>query len=264
VSGRQSTTKSFVSTLVGIALDRGCLSSVEQKMMDFFPEFAMQIKDPRKERITIRDLLRMRTGYPWEGRTPPYFKVLFLSDDWRWLPHVVDFPLVSDPGTEFHYSNLTSHILAVIVVRACGTDLKSFSQEYLFSPLKANVRDWTRDPDNYNWGWGEIYVTARDMAKFGLLYLNHGKVEGKQVLSAAWIRESLQRYSEGINITGIASSEAGHYFRDIGYGYQWWSARSGDHHFDFAWGHGGQLIVLLDELDTIIVTTADPLYELPE
>lgn len=263
LSGRQSATKSFTSAMVGVALDQGCLSSVDQKMMDFFPEFAGQIKDPRKEQITIRDLLQMRAGYPWEERVSEYFDSLFFTDNWHWLPHLVDFPLVSDPGTEFNYSNLTSHLLGVIVARACDTDLESYSQKHLFSPIDAAVGDWTTDPDNYNWGWGEIYVTARDMAKFGLLYLNDGEYEGRRVLSADWVRESLQRYSDGIKDTEGIASRMGRYFSDIGYGYQWWSATVGDHHFDYAAGHGGNLIVLLDELDMIIVTTADPLYELP-
>jgi len=260
LSGRQSVTKSYTSALVGIALDQGCLSSVDQKMMSFFPEFAGKINDPRKEQITIRELLQMRAGYPWEERTAPYNDILFFSDNWHWLPHIVEFPLTSDPGTKFHYSNLTSHLLVVIVARACDTDLTSYVQEHLFSLIDAEVGDWTRDADNYNWGWGEIYVTARDMAKFGLLYLNEGEYDGRRVVSADWARESLQRYSENINFTGWLSSKLGRYFRDIGYGYQWWSARVDDHHFNFAWGHGGQLIVLLDELDMIIVTTADPLH----
>jgi CubicO group peptidase (beta-lactamase class C family) len=103
------------------------------------------------------------------------------------------------------------------------------------------------------------------MAKFGLLYLKDGEYEGDQVLSAGWVRDSLQRYTKNINISGWIpgiTSRYG-YFRDLGYGYQWWSARAGDHHFDYASGHGGNYIVLLDELDMIIVTTADPLYELP-
>jgi CubicO group peptidase (beta-lactamase class C family) len=265
LSGRQSVTKSYTSALVGIALDQGYLSSVDQKMMDFFPEFAGQIDDPRKEQITIRDMLQMRAGYPDEERTPPYLDILFFSDNWYHIPHLVDFPLTSNPGTKFQYSNLTSHLLGVIVARACDTDLKSYAQENLFTPIDAEVGDWSRDADNYNFGCIEIYVTARDMAKFGMLYLNHGEYEGKQVVSADWVRDSLQRYSEGINFTGWIpgiSSRYG-YFRDIGYGYQWWSARAGDHHFNYASGHGGNLIILLDELDMIIVTTADPLHELP-
>ncbi|MGB3716289.1 MAG: serine hydrolase [Candidatus Promineifilaceae bacterium] len=261
----KSATKSFTSALVGIALEQGCLSSVDQKMMDFFPEFADQIDDPRKEQITIRDLLQMRAGYPWEETTPPYMDILFFSDNWHWLPHIVDFPLTSDPGTEFGYSNLTSHLLGVIVARACETDLKSYGQEHLFSPIDAEVVDWTADADNYNFGSFEIYVTARDMAKFGLLYLNDGEYEGNQVLSVDWVGDSLQRYSEGMNFSGWIPGITSRYgfFRDLGYGYQWWSARSGDRYFNYASGHGGNYIVLLDDLDMIIVTTADPLYHVP-
>jgi CubicO group peptidase (beta-lactamase class C family) len=261
LSGRQSATKSFVSALVGIALDRGCLSSVDQKMVDFFPEFAGQTDDPRKEQITIRDLLQMRAGYPDEERTPPYFEELFFSDNWHWVPHLVDFPLTSDPGTAFNYSNLTSHLLGVIVARACETDLQSFAQEHLFSPMDAEVGHWTADADGYNFGMSEINVTARDMAKFGSLYLNGGEYEGEQVLSADWVRDSLQRYSEDIKVGEWITSKYGS-FRGLGYGYQWWSARAGRHHFNYAAGHGGNYIVLLDELDMIIVTTADPLHDL--
>jgi CubicO group peptidase (beta-lactamase class C family) len=262
LSGRQSTTKSITSALVGIALDQGYLSSVDQKMMDFFPEFAGQITDPRKEQITIRDLLQMRAGYPDEERTTPYLDILFFSDNWYWLPHLIDFPLVSDPKSEFNYSNLTSHLLGVIVARACGSDLMSYAQENLFSPIYAEVSDWTADADGYNWGCSEIYVTAHDMAKFGLLYLNDGEYEGKQVLSPNWVADSLQRYSDNVQVGEWITSRYG-YFRDIGYGYQWWSARVGNHRFNYAAGHGGNYIVLLHELDMIIVTTADPLHELP-
>jgi len=158
-----------------------------------------------------------------------------------------------------NYSSVTSHILGVVVQRACETDLKSFAEENLFSPMDAELGNWTRDRDGYNWGWGEIYVTARDMAKFGLLYLNDGEYEGEQVVPVEWVKESLQRHSEG----GWISKKLGRYFGDLGYGYQWWSARVDDHDVDFAWGHGGQLIVLLEELDMIVVTTASPLHDLP-
>lgn len=263
LSGRQSATKSVTSALVGVALDQGCLESVDREMLGFFPELAGHVTDPRKRRIAIRQLLQMRGGYPWEEREPLYFGRLFLKDDWRWLPHLVDFPLTADPGTTFKYSNLTSHLLAVIVARACRTELQTFAQRHLFGPIGAEVGRWTRDPYGYNWGWGEIYLSARNMARFGLLFLNDGRVGGKQVLSSAWVRDSLQRYSEGINFTGTDSSELGHELRDVGYGYQWWSATAGEHRVDFAWGHGGNLIVLLRDLDMVVVTTADPLYHLP-
>ena len=256
---RASATKSFTSALVGIALDQGCLSSVDQKMIDFFPEFAGQIEDPRKEQITIRDLLQMRGGYPDEEYTPPYMEILYFSDNWHHIPHLVDFPLTSEPGTEFAYSNLTSHLLGVIVARACDTDLQSFAQEHLFSPINAAVGDWYPDADDYKLGSMGIFVKARDMAKFGSLFLHGGEYQGDQVISANWVMESLQRYSEGIKRGGETSSKYGS-FRDVGYGYQWWSARVGKHHFNYAAGHGGNYIILLDELDMIIVTTADPMH----
>ncbi len=248
-----SVTKSYTSALVGIALDQGCLSSVDQRLMDFFPEYIDQIDDPRKLQITIEDMLKMRSGYPWEEFTPPYLDMLVSSNNW--LPRIVDFPLTSDPGTEFGYSNLTAHLLAVIVARACDTDLQTYGHQNLFSPIHASVGTWPRDAQNYYFGSGDISFTARDAAKFGLLYLNHGEYEGNQVLPADWVRESLETYSEG-----LYNNRLGRYFRDIGYGYLWWSARAGDHHFNYAWGHGGNLIILLDELDMLIVTIADPLH----
>jgi len=248
----QSATKSYTSALVGIALAQGCLTSVDQKMKDFFPEVADQITDPRKKQITIRHLLQMRAGYPWEESHPDLWKGLLSG---HYLPLIEGFPLVNDPGTRFHYSNLTSNWLGIIVARACDTDLRSFAQEHLFSPIGAEAGDWGRDRDGHNNGCGDLHMTARDAAKFGLLYLNDGEYEGKQIISADWVRDSLQVYS----VNEFVVKKVGH-FRDIGYGYQWWSANVGEHHVDFAWGHGGQLIVLIDKLDMIVVVTAYPFY----
>jgi CubicO group peptidase (beta-lactamase class C family) len=257
LSKRASVTKSYTSALVGIALDQGCLTSVDQKMIDFFPEVADQINDPRKKQITIQHMLQMRAGYPWEETDPALWEALWSGE---YLHYIVDFPLTGDPGTAFNYSNLTSHWLGIIVARACDTNLKSFGQEHLFSPLGVEVGDWNRDLDGYYIGSGDIQFTARDMAKFGLLYLNGGEYEGNQIVPASWVRKSLQSYSDYAWLTKDKLNKVGRYFRDLGYGYQWWSASVGEHHIDFAWGHGGNLIVLLADLDMIIVVTADPFY----
>jgi len=254
----QSVTKSYTSALVGLALDQGCLSSVDQKMLDFFPDVADRITDPRKRQITIRHMLQMRAGYPWEETDTVLWNALLTGD---YLPLIEDFPLADDPGARFQYSNLTSHWLGVIVARACETDLKSFGQEHLFAPLHAEPGTWTQDRDGYYIGLAELRFTPRDAAKFGLLYLNDGEYDGKQVVSADWVRESLKSYSEDVNSAGVESGEVGRYLRDVGYGYQWWSARAGEHRFDFAWGHGGQLIILLDYLDMLVVVTSDPFYQ---
>lgn len=248
----QSVTKSFTSALVGIALEQGCLSSVDQKMLDFFPEIADRITDPRKHQITIRDLLEMRSGYPreeddqalWDGLLSGYYP-----------PLIEDFPLVSDPGTRFHYSNLSSNWLGIIVDRSCGKNLKAYAEEYLFSPLDVEPGEWGQDAEGHNNGCGDLHLAARDAAKFGLAYLNDGIFEGKQVIPADWVEVSLQTYS----VNEAFVKRVGD-FRDIGYGYQWWSANAGDYRVNLAWGHGGQLIVLVDELDMVIVTTSYPFW----
>ncbi|MGB2964505.1 MAG: serine hydrolase [Anaerolineales bacterium] len=246
----QSISKSYISALVGLALDQGCITSIDQKMIEFFPEYKDQIKDPRKEQIAIRDLLQMRSGYPWEETHEDLWAGLASGD---YMPLLVGFPLTSDPGEVFQYSNWTSWLLGVIVTRACDTDLKAFAQEYLLTPIGSDVGDWWSD--QYGYYYSAFGFTARDLARFGMLYLNDGEFDGSQVISKKWVDDSLQTYSEDAWTIKI-----GRNIKDIGYGYQWWSARSGDHHYTYAWGHGGQLIVLLDEFDMIIVLTGDPFY----
>jgi CubicO group peptidase (beta-lactamase class C family) len=253
----QSVTKSFTSALVGIALEQGYLSSLDQKMLDFFPELAGQITDLRKEQITIREMLQMRAGYPWEETDPALWDGLLSG---YYVSLIEEFPLIADPGTEFHYSNLTSMWLGIIVDRVTGKHLKAYAEENLFSPLGVEAGEWGTDAEGHNNGAGDLHFTARDAAKFGLLYLNYGAYEGKQIIPSGWVRESREQYSENINATGGFPANWGLAFKDIGYGYQWWSARAGEHYFDFAWGHGGQMIVLLEELDMVIVLTSYPFY----
>jgi CubicO group peptidase (beta-lactamase class C family) len=253
----QSVTKSFASALVGIALEQGYLSSVDQKMLDFFPEAADQITDPRKDQITIRDLLQMRAGYPSEETDPALWDGLLSG---HYPPLIEEFPLIADPGTEFNYSNLSSNWLGIIVDRATGMNLQAYAEENLFSPLGIEVGEWGTDAEGHNNGSGDLHLTARDAAKFGLLYLNGGEYEGDQLVPTDWVQDSLRRYSEDINVTGGFPANYGLSINDIGYGYQWWSARAGEHRFDFAWGHGGQLIVLVDEFNMVIVTTSYPFW----
>jgi CubicO group peptidase (beta-lactamase class C family) len=221
-------------------------------MLDFFPEVADKITDPRKDQITVRNLLEMRAGYPREEDDQAFWNGLLSG---YYSPLIEAFPLVSDPGTRFHYSNLSSNWLGIIVDRSCGMKLKAFAEEHLFSPLDVEPGEWGEDAEGHNNGCGDLHLSARDAAKFGLLYLNDGIYEGNQLIPTDWVEDSLQTYS--VNeafVTRVGD------FRDIGYGYQWWSANSGDYHVNFAWGHGGQLIVIVDELDMVIVTTSYPFW----
>ncbi len=247
-----SVTKSITSALVGIALDQGCLASLDQRMMDFFPEFADKVTDPRKNQITVRQMLQMRAGYPWEESNEELFNLLMTG----FRPsNLVDVPLVRDPGSDFDYSNLTSHLLGMVVARACDTDLKSFAQENLFSPLGIEPAFWQTDWEGNFLGYSDIELSVQDMAKFGLLYLNDGQYEGQQIVPADWVQDSLQTYSEK-----AWKIRVGRNWRDNGYGYQWWSVHPGGHRYNLAWGHGGQQIALLDELDMVIVVLVDPLH----
>lgn len=248
----QSASKSYISALIGIAIDEGCLSSIDEKMIQFFPEVAAEVTDPRKREITVRQMLQMRAGYPDEETDAAYLEALYSG--WS-TPLIEGFPLASDPDTAFHYSNLTFSLLAILLERACGPDLKTFAQQHLFEPTGSEIGDWLKDREGNYIGSGGIHVTARDAASFGLLYLRRGAYEGTQIVPANWVHESLQPYSVRARDYGW-----GFAMKDLGYGYGWWTARAGDHPFSFAWGHGGQLIVLLHDLDMVIVTTADPFF----
>jgi CubicO group peptidase (beta-lactamase class C family) len=248
----QSVSKSYISALVWLAVEQGCLSNIDDRLVDFFPEVADQITDPRKKQITIREMLQMRAGYPDEETDQAYLDALY----WGVYPPLIEeFPLVCEPGTCFNYSNLTFSWLAILLSRSCEADLRSFAQENLFGPLDTEVGDWLKDRDGNYIGSGGIHTTARDAARFGQLYLDGGEYEGTQIISSEWVQNSLQSYSERAKDYGMSLV-----FKDLGYGYGWWTATVGDHDFNFAWGHGGQLIVLLEDLDMVIVTTADPFF----
>ncbi len=248
----QSVTKSFTSALTGIALAEGCLSSVDQRMMEFFPELADRIVDPRKNEITLREMLQMRAGYQWEESSSELFELLYSG----FRPsNLVDVPLATDPGTHMEYSNLTAHLIGVVVARACDTDLLSFGEAHLFGPLGIEPSDWITDWEGYYNGHGDLYFTAREMARFGQLYLDDGAYQGSQLVPAEWVDESLQTYSED-----AWPYRVGRNFQDIGYGYQWWSVTAGEHHYNLAWGHGGQQIALVDDYNMVVVVKADPLF----
>jgi CubicO group peptidase (beta-lactamase class C family) len=253
----QSVSKSYISALFGIAYDQGYITDLDQKMVDYLPEFLDQFEDPRKKEITLRQMLQMRSGYPWEETDYKHMELLFEGGDL--MPLLVQYPLAKDPGEKFHYSNLTSNVLAAVVAKATEKDLWAFAFDNLLSPIESDSGKWYVNPNGYYYSL--FHYTARDMAKFGQLYLNGGQYNGDQVISSSWIDESLKTYSKRISTGGPFWGRAGPYFHDIQYGYQWWSARVGKHKVKYAAGHGGQLIVLLEEYNMVIVTTSDPFWK---
>lgn len=247
-----SVTKSINSALVGLAIEDGCLTSLDQKMIEFFPELEDRITDERKKEITIRQMLQMRAGLPWEETSAEGTEWLFTGFH---ESDLVDVPLAYDPGTDSAYSNFTAHLLGIIVARACGPDLKTFAQEHLFSPLGITPGFWQVDWDGNYLGHSDIELSTIDLAKFGLVYLNEGSYDGEQIVPSAWVHESLEVYSKGTWTIGVGGN-----WGDNGYGYQWWSIQAGDYRYNLAWGHGGQQIALIEPLDMMIVFLADPLH----
>ena len=247
-----SVTKSFTSALAGIALREGVLTDLDQKLANFFPEIDWANADPRKAQITVRQILQMRSGYPWEG-SDGYLDDLFSHPNCNWIPLLAEFPLMADPGARFGYSNLMAHMMAVILSRAAEGPLLSFAQEFLFGPLEIQVAYWPTDSLGYYVGHGDMYFTPRNLARFGQLYLDRGFFNGRQVIPAEWIDASFQIYSPTTYGYEMMSS-----IRQLGYGYFWWSGISGAHPIRFAWGHGGQIIAVVHELNMVAVATASP------
>jgi CubicO group peptidase (beta-lactamase class C family) len=244
-----SVTKGYVSALVGIALAEGYLTSLDQKMMDFFPEYASSGLDPKKYKITIRQLLQMRAGYPFDS-TDEYYSQLGRS--WNYMRFVIEqHPLINPPGSEWNYSSASAHILSGILTKAVGMPLNNFAAKYLYDPLEIKIGNWAKDPQGYYMGGGDMAYISRDMAKFGYLYLNNGALGDEQVIPSEWIEESLQMYSD------TSYKDLGT-FKKIQYGYFWWGAEVGKYKVNFAWGHGGQFIVIVPELNMVVVSTADP------
>lgn len=249
IDRRASVTKSYTSALAGIAIDQGFLPGLDTRMLDYFPDVA--VTDPRKQDITIRQMLQMQAGYPWEEKDQLAWDIMWSG---RYLNAIEDLPLSADPGTKFQYSSLTAHWTGIVVARSTGLDLMTFGNERLFGPLGVTPgEDWNRDVDGYYIGGGDILFTARDMARFGQLYLDDGVYDGQQLISGDWVNDSLATHVED-TWDNIGK------FHDIGYGYYWWTATCGDHRVSFAWGHGGNLIVLVPDLNMEVIVTADSFY----
>lgn len=245
-----SITKSFTSTLCGIALERGYINSLDQTMAEFFPEFDWESMDPTKSQITIRQILKMRSGYPWEEFSE--YNDLLWDSFGNWLPLIEQIPLAFEPDTDYGYSNLMSHILGVIISRAVDSSLHDFAWKYLCEPLQIDIPVWWADTDGYNYGHGDIHCSARSLARFGEMYLNEGRSRDKQIISSKWIADALNTYSHDVYGRDIFDQ-----FNGLNLGYMnWFSAKAGNHTVNFSWGTGGQHIFLLHDQNMVIVTTA--------
>lgn len=232
-----SCTKSFVSALVGIAIAEGHLEGVDKSMLEYFPDYDFTNTDTRKSTMTIEHLLSMTSGLDWPEGDPIYQK-LWISQDW--VQFVLDRPMVTEPGSQFNYNSGCSHVLSAIVADRSGMLTQQFAYERLFAPLGMSSVNWSVDSNGLAiGGWG-LNITARDMAKFGYLYLNEGLWDGQQIVPAEWVQASTTPHAD----TG----------QTFDYGYQWWIYPEWGAYA--AKGRYGQLIFVIPEHKMVVVFTA--------
>ena len=212
-----SVTKSVVSTLVGIALARGELASLD-----------LPVHGGR----TYRHLLTMTGGTendgPWE-----IDEVIALESGWR--AHIEAAPQLDEPGTRFRYDNGAVHLLGCALADAVGRSLADYAGEHLFGPLGIDRFEWPSDPEGYSWGFGHLCLRPRDLARIGELWRRGG--EG--IVPAAYVREATRAQTPG------GPPE------EAGYGYLWWV---GEREF-FAGGYAGQALVVLPEERLVVAAT---------
>ena len=161
----------------------------------------------------------------------------------NWVRHVLARPLMSEPGSEMIYSTGNSHVLSAILTKATGKTTYQFAQEALAKPLGFSLAPWVRDPQGIYFGGNEMMMTPRQMLAFGEMYLNDGRVNGRQILSEEYIDESFEPRGR----SRISGRE---------YGYGWWSREMAGRQAYYAWGFGGQFIVLVPSLDLVVVSTS--------
>ena len=164
-----SVTKSFTSALIGIAIEEGFIESVDQKVVDFFPEEPIANLDARKQSLTLEHLLTMSCGFEWEGPDDGLHTWGDANRSGDPVQFVLNLPMASDPGTEWVYNGGCSHLLSAILTKTTGESTLEFARKYLFEPLGITDVRWPRDPQGIYYGGQDIWLTPRDMVKFGQL-----------------------------------------------------------------------------------------------
>lgn len=251
-----SATKSVTSILIGIAIDRKLIKSVDEKISTLLPEYADLFADAGKGKIRLRDLLSMQAGLSWDEWTHPYtdkrndhIRMLRSDDPVR---YVLEQPVVTPAGTNFAYSSGVSIALGKIIAKVSGLPADKFADRHLFEPLGISDFYWSKYPGEFVQTGGGLFLRPRDMAKIGCLYLNGGRWQGKQIVSEQWIQESIKAHVDASQIPQAARAD--------GYGYQWWlsSFKVGEQVVESysARGRGGQFILVLPKQQIVAVFTS--------
>lgn len=252
----KSVTKSVVSAIAGAAYGHGYLRDLDRPVLDvlteyvwpkraytnvWFPESLMETDSIRRT-LTLRHLLTMTTGQEYQDGSMISSAAFNSSDPVRFM---LELPYEDDPGSTFNYSTGASHVFAAALARLVGTDLRTFADSTLFSPIGITIRRWDTDQQGRYGGGSELFLTARDLIRLGVLYLNRGRVDGRQIIPEDWVSTSTAVHVPITRRWTIPGVE--------GYGYYWWVRRGTGHRMFCAMGYGGQVICVIPDLDMVMV-----------
>lgn len=247
-----SVSKTFTSTAVGFAISEGLLS-LDDKIVDLFPDQVPENASDTLRRVTVRHLLTMNSGH---GTDPTY---AIRSQDIDWIRAFMEWPLKFEPGTCYCYNSLGTYVLSAAVQKVTGQKVVDYLDTRLWQPLGIDKPKWLESPAGINTGGWGLYLKTEDLARMGLCILNGGKFNGKQVIPADWVAE--------MSANQVPSSPAGLNLEQMralgmdpdnsdwlqGYGYQMWQCRHDAFRAD---GANGQYILILPKQDAVVVTTA--------
>jgi CubicO group peptidase (beta-lactamase class C family) len=236
----KSVSKSILSALIGIAIGRGDLSGLDTTLDNYFAEELTKLENPAKRDISLHDLLTMQSGLRSTSSTN--YAAWIAQDDW--VDAVLESPLDATPGQAMIYSTGNSHLLSAILTRATGQSTLDYAREVLARPLGFDLAPWPRDPQGVYFGGNDLDLTPRQLLAIGELYLNGGRSGDRQIIPEDWVHDSLR--PQVVSQPGEARY----------YGYGWWFARLMGHDVPHAWGHGGQFVMLVPDLDVVLVSTS--------
>lgn len=241
----RSVTKNFTSAITGIAQEQGFIGDIQGSIQPFFSE---KITGD-KQSITIAHLLNMSSGFAWDENG----EVIDLIEHRILEPtdYLLNRHLSDAPGTLFNYNSLSPHLVADVIVQTTGMSLEAYANQELLTPLGISDFRWNRDPQGKAWAGFGLQLKARDLARFGLLYLNNGIWNGKQLVPEAWVKQSSVAQ---IDVPGSSSK----------YSYQWWIASNLDTPTYFGMGYGGQALMLVPEYDLMIIGFQEHLVSLDQ
>ncbi|MBL0340190.1 MAG: serine hydrolase [Bacteroidetes bacterium] len=241
LSNSFSMAKSIVSILVGIAVDEGKISSLDQSVCKYLPEFC----SPENERLTVRHLLMMSSGLNWdEGYTSLFGQVTRSYYDSNLKSQMLGLKVVDEPGKEWNYMSANTQLLAFIVEKATGMSSSEYASQKLWIPIQAEKNaQWSLDQkEGSEKAFCCFYSNARDFARIGKLFLQKGKWNGKQVVSEAYVNAAISPAPITENGTPVSI-----------YGYQWWLTNSRNKNVFYARGILGQYIFVIPDLNIIFV-----------